>query len=74
MGVIKSLKWPGAIAVAPVGELRFVNCYIGYGLTSVPVTYTPPILPSLQSEYASSLSEQVDNVEAPVETQEDEED
>ena len=74
VGVVKSLKWPGAIAVAPVGELRFVNCYVGYGLTSVPVTYTPPILPSLQSEYASSLTEQFDIVEAPVETQEDEED
>ena len=49
---------------------RFVNCYVGYGLTSVPITYTPPILPSLQSEYTSSLTEQLDIVEAPVEAQE----
>ena len=70
-GCCKSLKWPGAIAVAPV---QCALLPVGYGSTSVPVTYTPPILPSLQSENAASLTEQFDIVEAPVETQEDEED
>lgn len=66
VGVIKSQKWPGAVAVAAVGEVRFVNCYVGYGLLSEPNTYTPPILPALQQEYSANLVEEVDVIEAPV--------
>ena len=74
VGVIKSARWPGAVAVAPVGQIRFVNCYVGYGIDSMGSTYTPPVLPSLQAEYAGAISEQADVTEAPVEPVEEVED
>ena len=74
VGVVKSLKWPGAVAVAPVGEVRFVNCYVGYGLLSERNAYTPPILPLLQQEYGASLLEEVDIIETPIVPQDEGED
>ena len=74
VGVVKSLKWPGAVAVAPVGEVRFVNCYVGYGLLSEQNAYTPPILPLLQQEYGASLLEEVDIIETPIVPQDEGED
>ena len=50
----------------PPGEVRFVNCYVGYGLLSERNAYTPPILPLLQQEYGASLLEEVDIIETPI--------
>lgn len=30
------------------------------------VNYTPPALPSLQSEYGNDITEQIDNIDVPV--------
>jgi len=66
VGVLKSVRWPGAVAVASAGKLSFVNCYVGYGCKSSDVNYTPPALPSLQSEYGNDITEQIDNIDVPV--------
>ena len=64
--VVFSNQWPGAVAVAAAGQRKFVNCYIGYGVQASATTYTPPALPSLQSEFAGSFTEQADITTAPV--------
>ena len=67
VSVAKSVQWPGAVAVAPAGVTRFVNCYVGYGVAASSKTYTPPALPALQSEFAQAFTEQADVTEAPPE-------
>lgn len=67
VSVAKSLQWPGAVAVAPAGQTRFVNCYVGYGIGASDKTYTPPTLPTLQSEYAEAFKEQEDVTDPPPE-------
>ena len=66
VSVVYSNQWPGAVAVAPAGSRKFVNCYVGYGVQASDTTYTPPALPSLQSEFAGAFTEQADVVTAPV--------
>lgn len=66
MSIVKSLRWPGGVAIAPVGKLKFTNCYVGYGIPSLAVRYTPPPLPSLQGEYSEVLMESTDITDAPI--------
>lgn len=66
VSVVSSLKWPGAVAVYQCGTPRFVNCYVGYGVASVGVSYTPPSLPEIQREFGYNFAEQIDATEQPI--------
>jgi radial spoke head protein 4A len=66
VSVVRSLKWPGAVAVYQCGTPRFVNCYVGYGIVNSNVSYTPPSLPDIQSEFSSNFAEQPDVTEQPI--------
>lgn len=48
--VAKSLRWPGAVAVA--AGRRFLNIYVGYGTMYQKDTYTPPVPAPVQVEWA----------------------
>lgn len=50
--VVRSLKWPGAVAIA-AGK-RFVNIYFGNGIEYVANTYTPPLPRPIQTEWKAS--------------------
>jgi len=50
---LKSLVWPGAVAVYSAGS--FSNCYVGYGLKNAPFVPTPP--PPISAEYAGLMQE-----------------
>lgn len=47
----RSLKWPGAVAIA--AGRKYVNIYVGNGLPYNPNPYSPPLPPSVQSEWSS---------------------
>lgn len=47
--VARSLKWPGAVAIA--SGRKYVNVYIGNGLPYTPTKYSPPLPPLIQSEW-----------------------
>ena len=66
IGVLRSCKWPGAVAVSVVGQVRFVNCYVGYGMATMSDSYTPPSLPSLQMECDQKLDEMTDIIDQPI--------
>ena len=68
VGVLKSLQWPGVVAAAKMGQLRFINCYVGYGMPSTDSAYTPPSLPPLQTESNYRLQEIQDLLEDPITT------
>ena len=47
---IKSLKWPGALAVCRAGGTAVSNVYVGFGLPStMGKTYTPPMPPKVNN-------------------------
>ncbi len=52
----KSLKWPGAIAVA--AGRRFLNIYVGYGTMYQRETYTPPVPAPVLVEWAPAEEEE----------------
>uniref|UniRef100_A0A7S1UB83 Radial spokehead-like protein n=1 Tax=Phaeomonas parva TaxID=124430 RepID=A0A7S1UB83_9STRA len=47
--VARSLKWPGAFAIAGAG--KFTNIYVGDAVPYAAATYTPPMPPALQKEW-----------------------
>ena len=49
-----------------VGQVRFVNCYVGYGMATMSDSYTPPSLPSLQMECDQKLDEMTDIIDQPI--------
>ncbi len=49
--VVRSLRWPGAVAVA--SGRKYVNVYVGNGLPYSPVSYSPPLPAPIQSEWSS---------------------
>lgn len=49
--VLRSLRWPGAVAVA--SGRKYVNVYVGDGLPYSSTSYSPPLPPLIQSEYSS---------------------
>jgi radial spoke head protein 4/6 len=65
IGILKSTRWPGAVAASVVGQIRFINCYVGYGIRAQGSSYTPPSLPPLQTEFEHKLNEMTDNIEQP---------
>lgn len=65
--VLRSLRWPGAVAVA--SGRRYVNVYVGDGLPYSAVSYSPPLPAPIQPEWStvnaegapvSIMTEQVD--------------
>lgn len=62
--VAKSLVWPGAVAVA--AGRRFLNAYVGNGVSYSTASYSPPLPRAVQTEWAPAdaedpgLIEQVD--------------
>lgn len=58
--VLRSLKWPGAVAVAQ--GRRYVNLYVGTGLSAAPkaagpgLFYSPPLPAAVQTEYVNALN------------------
>jgi radial spoke head protein 4A len=48
--VARSLVWPGAVAVA--SGRRYVNCYVGNGVSYDPIPYSPPLLGAISTEWA----------------------
>lgn len=69
--VVRSLKWPGAVAIASTSTslgMPPVNLYIGYGMpkeTPVPVVYTPPMPKKVQVEWPGPPEEDADPDEIP---------
>lgn len=64
--VVRSLNWPGAVAVASDGGSRYANVYVGYGQPFSAAAYTPPLPPVVQAEFDdSTLAEQEDVTEDP---------
>jgi radial spoke head protein 4/6 len=55
LAIARSLLYPGAYAIA-AGK-RFVNIYIGYGMSYSAKTYTPPLPAPLQGEWVPSEGE-----------------
>lgn len=49
--VARSLRWPGAVAVA--AGRRFVNVYVGNGLPYSPMPYSPPLPGAVQKEWTN---------------------
>jgi len=77
--VLKSLTWPGAFAVG-AGKM-YANVYSGYGVKRATETYTQPMPPAIQAEWAPAedaedavalLTEDKDVVEEPPKEEEDE--
>lgn len=60
--VAKSLRWPGAVAVA--AGRRFLNIYVGYGVPYMKDTYTPPLPAAVQKEWAPAGEEEEPLLEA----------
>jgi radial spoke head protein 4A len=54
--VVKSLKWPGAIAVA--AGRRFLNIYVGDGCPYAAETYTPPLPQAILKEWSPAEEEE----------------
>ena len=49
---LKSLKWPGALAVCRTGGTSVSNVYVGFGLpSSMGKSYTPPMPPKILAEW-----------------------
>eukprot|EP00968_Pinguiococcus_pyrenoidosus_P012080 scaffold1023_cov313-Pinguiococcus_pyrenoidosus.AAC.10 len=85
--VVRSLKWPGAFAIAGAG--KFTNIYVGDAVPFATTTHTPPMPPPLQTEWlpegadeepeegeppkAQTLVEQEDLLEDPTPPEEEEE-
>ena len=53
--VARSLVWPGAVAVA-TGR-KFLNVYVGNGISYDPKPYSPPLFGSILSEWAPAEEE-----------------
>ena len=71
MSSIRSLRWPGATAIA--FGTRFSNLYIGWGHADKSVPYTPEVPLSLAVEYDDSeLKEAEDVTEDPNPPEEEE--
>ncbi len=51
VAVARSLRWPGAVAVA--AGRKYVNIYVGNGLSYSSAAYSPPLPAPLQSEWSS---------------------
>jgi radial spoke head protein 4A len=54
--VARSKLWPGAIA-ATAGR-RFVNIYVGSGLSYIPEAYSPPLPAAIQTEWTAPVDEE----------------
>jgi len=54
--VAKSLRWPGALAIA-AGK-RFLNVYVGNGVMYEPKSYTPPHPAPIQTEWMPGEEEE----------------
>ena len=61
---VKSLHWPGAVAVA-VGS-KFVNVYVGDGVKFSSTPYSLPPPQSVLSEWCSNPDQEVEEGEDPV--------
>ena len=83
MAAVRSLEWPGAVAVGYGG--RFVNLYVGYGHKYSATPYQPQLPPVMRSEYtvgeeveeedtAARLIEAEDVITEPAKPEEEEED
>jgi radial spoke head protein 4/6 len=55
--VARSLRWPGAVAIA--AGRKFVNVYVGNGLPYSATPFAPPLPPALQSEWSLTTGEGV---------------
>jgi radial spoke head protein 4A len=53
--VARSLRWPGAVAVA--AGRKFVNVYVGNGLPYTAQPYSPPLPAAIRSEWSSALAD-----------------
>ena len=74
--ILRSKKWPGAVAVAAPSMNLWTNIYVGFGYAKSAQAYTPPMPPPLQSEFdVSGIAEQPDVTEdtKPAEATEEEE-
>lgn len=52
---VRSLRWPGAVAIA--NNRRYANVYVGNGLPYNPMSYSPPLPASIQSEWGNIIPE-----------------
>jgi len=53
--VMRSLRWPGAVAIA--NSRRFSNIYVGNGLPYAATSYSPPLPAAIQLEWGNIISE-----------------
>merc|ERR1711871_1361511 len=63
MVIAKSLKWPGAVAVAQGASRKVTNIYVGFGTSTVrseapPKPYAPPMPKEIQKEWAPPEEEE----------------
>ena len=58
---VRSVLWPGAVAVAGPGAAAHACFYVGWGTTAAP--FLPPPPPPVPDEYAAEL---VESAELPV--------
>jgi len=59
VSVLRSARWPGAMAAAVMKEDKFVNMYIGFGHESLDAPFAPMAPPAIETE-PDELPEQTD--------------
>jgi len=55
--VARSVLWPGAVAVATNSGRKFVNVYVGNGVSYDPKPYSPPLFGAISSEWVPAEEE-----------------
>lgn len=61
--ILRSIKWPGAFAIANTSS--WTSVYVGYGYPKLSTVFTPPMPPAVQKEIDNGILKEQDDVTEP---------